>query len=120
MKGGEQQDTEVKVFFLILLAGRKKKKSSDPNKMFYICLYIHSPLPPSMVVLLILCSPYFWSFPSKVQVSALSEPYFHQLRRGRDGVIVKVSSANESDGRFPNQFSLWSVEDMILRTSLLN
>lgn len=49
MKGGEHQDTEVKVFFffLILLAGKKKKKKSrKPNKMFYICLYIHSLLPP--------------------------------------------------------------------------
>lgn len=46
MKGGEHQDTEVKVFFffLILLAGKKKKRK--PNKMFYICLYIHSLLPP--------------------------------------------------------------------------
>lgn len=45
MKGGEHQDTEVKVFFffLILLAGKKKKRK--PNKMFYICLYIHEPGP---------------------------------------------------------------------------
>lgn len=48
MKGGEHQDTEVKVFFFFfnLTRREKKKKSRKPNKMFYICLYIHSLLPP--------------------------------------------------------------------------
>lgn len=50
MKGGEHQDTEVKVFFCFFNLTRrekkKKKKSRKPNKMFYICLYIHSLLPP--------------------------------------------------------------------------
>lgn len=83
--GGENSRTLKLKWFLNLLA--KKKKSVKIPIRCFLSVYIFIALClPEGLFLLVLCSLYFWSFRSKVQVYAHSEPYFQLLRRSREAV----------------------------------
>lgn len=101
------------VFFFFNLTRREKKRKrvENPIRCFiFVCIFIAFCLPEWL---------FYWFFVHcisshfRVRCKFLLWAILSSTEKEQGG-IVKVSSANESDGRFPNQFSLWLVEDMFL------